>query len=171
MQLLRSPFIFILTISLFLSSCLSEQQKLKQEIESIEYDLKNKVFMRTPDSLFEAVINMRNSYMVIYPTDTAVVLPFMQRNIQDAFAIENYDLAEQALVQYIDSFPEAKDTPIKRFILGFEVYEKGMKRNEKAEEVYLSFIHDYPDHPLLTDVLAALEFLGKSDEEVLEMLN
>ena len=168
-MMLRNAIVAIFLISL-LGSCISEQDRLKNKIMDLELKLNEVQFKSTPDSLYEALINMRSSYLMSYPQDTAVVLPYLEKNIENAQLIEEFGLAEEAILRYIDSFPDADDIPVKKFILALEVYESGMKRSDKARKVYMDLIETYPTSTLIPDVLYALEILDKSDQQIIDML-
>jgi len=69
----------------------------------------------------------------------------------------------------IDKYPNYEKTPTAFFLKGF-IIENNLKDDDKAREVYNAFIEKYPDHELKDDVQFLLENLGKTDEEILQMI-
>lgn len=50
------------------------------------------------------------------------------------------------------------------------IYETQLKNYEKAKKIYRDFLAKYPQHELVGSARFSLETLGKSDEEVLKVL-
>jgi len=69
----------------------------------------------------------------------------------------------------IDKYPTSDKAATSLFLKGF-IIENNLGNDEKAKELYNKFISTYPDHDLADDVAFLIENLGKSDEEILEMI-
>jgi tetratricopeptide (TPR) repeat protein len=69
----------------------------------------------------------------------------------------------------IDKYPQYEKAPMALFLKGF-ILENEVRNIDKAREVYRSFIEKYPSHDLADDVQFLLDNLGKSNEEILEMI-
>lgn len=69
----------------------------------------------------------------------------------------------------IDKYPNYEKTPTSLFLKGF-IIDNNLGDVEKAREVYNEFTNRYPDHELADDVEFLIENLGKTDEEILEMI-
>lgn len=69
----------------------------------------------------------------------------------------------------IEKFPNYDKAPTTLFLKGF-VLENEMGNTEMAKEVYQQFIEKYPDHTLKDDVQFLLDNIGKSNEEILELI-
>lgn len=69
----------------------------------------------------------------------------------------------------IDKYPQYERAPTALFMKGF-ILENELQNQEKAREVYRTFLEKYPAHDLADDVQFLLDNLGKSNEEILEMI-
>jgi tetratricopeptide (TPR) repeat protein len=69
----------------------------------------------------------------------------------------------------IDSYPDYEKTATSLFLKGF-IIENNLGDDEKARQVYNEFTERFPDHELADDVQFLIENLGKTDEEILEMI-
>ena len=69
----------------------------------------------------------------------------------------------------IEDYPDYEKTATALFLKGF-IIENNLGDDEKAREVYNEFIKRFPSHELVDDVQFLLENLGKTDEEILEMI-
>ena len=69
----------------------------------------------------------------------------------------------------IDKYPNYEKAPTALFLKGF-IIENNVKDDKKAGEIYQSFLSKYPKHDLADDVEFLIENLGKSDQEILEMI-
>ena len=68
-----------------------------------------------------------------------------------------------------EKYPNYEKAPTVMFLKGF-VIENDLKNIEKAKEVYNQFLQKYPSHELADDVKFLLEHIGKSDEEILKII-
>jgi hypothetical protein len=50
------------------------------------------------------------------------------------------------------------------------VYDTHLQRISLAQETYNAFLKAYPNHPLADDAQMALQYLGKSNEEILQLI-
>ena len=69
----------------------------------------------------------------------------------------------------IDDYPDYEKTPTVVFLKGF-LLDNELKNLDLAKESYEMFIERYPDHELASHVKFLIENLGKSDEEILELI-
>lgn len=69
----------------------------------------------------------------------------------------------------IEKYPEYERAPSALFMKGF-ILENELHNLEKAREVYREFLEKYPAHDLADDVQFLYDNLGKSNEEILEMI-
>lgn len=69
----------------------------------------------------------------------------------------------------IEKYPDYEKTATSLFLKGF-IIENNLGNEEKARQVYESFLERYPSHELADDVQFLLENLGKTDEEILQMI-
>ncbi len=69
----------------------------------------------------------------------------------------------------IEKYPSYEKAPTALFLKGF-IIENNIGDDEKAREIYNDFIAKYPQHELADDVQFLIENLGKTDEEILQMI-
>ena len=69
----------------------------------------------------------------------------------------------------IDAYPNYEKTPTVVFLKGF-LLDNEMGKLDLAKASYETFIERYPDHELASHVKFLIENLGKSDEEILELI-
>ena len=70
----------------------------------------------------------------------------------------------------IQTYPHYKRIPECYFMQAF-TYENTLGNIEKANVLYNTFLDKYPDHELADDARAAINFLGKSPEEIVRGLD
>jgi len=69
----------------------------------------------------------------------------------------------------LDQYPQYEKAPTAMFLKGF-IIENELKNDEMAKDVYSNFLKRYPDHQLKDDVQFLLENVGKTDEEIMKMI-
>ncbi len=69
----------------------------------------------------------------------------------------------------INKYPNYEKAPTALFLKGFLI-ENEMGQIEESRGVYNEFLKKYPNHDLADDVQFLIENLGKSDEEILKMI-
>ena len=69
----------------------------------------------------------------------------------------------------LEKYPNYDKAPTSLFLKGF-IIENNLGNNEEAQKIYNTFLEKYPEHDLADDVEFLLENIGKTDEEILEMI-
>lgn len=69
----------------------------------------------------------------------------------------------------ITKYPDFEKNKTALFMKGF-VLDNDLKYLDEAKEVYNEFLKKYPNSDLSDDVKSALELLGKSDEEIIKII-
>ena len=69
----------------------------------------------------------------------------------------------------VDKYPNYEKTPQAMFLMAF-AYENYLKDTEKAKQAYEAFLKKYPENQLARDAKFSLDNLGKSPEEVMDMI-
>jgi len=69
----------------------------------------------------------------------------------------------------IEKYPNYEKAPTALFLKGF-IIENNVGDDAKAREIYDTFLAKYPQHDLADDVQFLIENIGKTDEEILEMI-
>lgn len=122
-------------------------------------------------------LNIINAREYVNATEAmALVLPTkLQTPNHLFFAAEvsrNIKTFDKTLYLYdwiIDKYPQYERAPSALFLKGF-ILENELHNQDKAREVYREFLEKYPSHDLADDVQFLYDNLGKSNEEILEMI-
>lgn len=69
----------------------------------------------------------------------------------------------------IDKYPDYEKAPTSLFLKGF-IIENNLNDDEKAKDIYNKFLQKYPKHDLADDVKFLIDNLGKTDQEILQMI-
>lgn len=69
----------------------------------------------------------------------------------------------------IEKYPNYENAGLSMFLKAF-IMENEFKRFDEAKEVYLAFIAKYPDHKFVDDAQFSLENIGKSGEEIMQII-
>ncbi len=69
----------------------------------------------------------------------------------------------------IESYPNYSKTPTVVFLKGF-LLDNELKNLDLAKQTYETFIDRYPEHELASHVKFLIENIGKTDEEILELI-
>lgn len=69
----------------------------------------------------------------------------------------------------INKYPDYEKAPTALFLKGFLI-ENEMGQIEESRGIYKLFLEKYPNHDLADDVQFLIDNLGKSDEEILKMI-
>lgn len=69
----------------------------------------------------------------------------------------------------LEKYPSYEKAPTALFLKGF-IIENNIGDDKKAREIYDQFLAEYPTNDLADDVEFLIENLGKSDEEILQMI-
>lgn len=105
-----------------------------------------------------------------HPADTARIIRSWDMTA-DIYAshLNRYDKTIEYLDRIITVYPQTPEAPKSLFKIAF-TYENMIKDIEKARKYYEEFLSKYPEHELALSVRVSLEYLGESDEALLERL-
>jgi tetratricopeptide (TPR) repeat protein len=113
-------------------------------------------------------INNCEIYALVSPDDkSSPKYLFMAAQVSQNIKmfIKTLELYDWILLKY----PEYEKVQTSMFMKGF-ILDNELKRIDEAREVYNQFLKKYPDSDLADDVKSSLEYLGKSDEEILKAI-
>ncbi len=146
---------------------ISEQEILKQEIKTSEQEL-----LGTDEidpKLANGMIGLYEAYVQKFPEDANCA----EYLFKAADIAMNFDRSEDAIAflsqiekDYIDF--DKYSTCI--FLIAF-VYDNNLGDVENARKYYNKFIAKYPQHNLVKNAEAALEYLEIDDEDLIELFN
>jgi TolA-binding protein len=152
----------------FLFGCSNKQENLKNEISTVEQQIFNDTTGEVVTQKAEKTIELYNQYIQNYPHDS-LSAEYLYRAAQLSTAIGKY---EEAIVFYdklMSSFPQVSKAAEALFMKAF-VYDNYLHRYDKAREYYTQFIQKYPNHDLRQDAEKSIQFLGKSNAEIIQLL-
>jgi TolA-binding protein len=122
--------------------------------------------MNMPDA--EKAIEAFNSYSS-FCKDKAEAAVYLLKGGQVARSVGKYTVAQAMLKQCANDFPEFKDRGAALFLLAQLYDEASMLNNEaEAKTLYLQIIKEYPKTAYADDAKAALNNLGKTDEQLVQ---
>lgn len=159
--------VFLLVLTVFVSSCDRRGSMVKQ-IEKMENDLKADTNAMPGAEKVKAVQALYFEFADKFPTDTlspeylfkAADLSIFLRDYTTTIGLYDRLLTEH---QNYSKLPQAL------FMKAF-VYDQYIQDPMKASEFFRQFISLYPDHELADDASQALLFCGKTDAEIMEIL-
>lgn len=108
------------------------------------------------------------AYAVAYPKNTATP-DYLFKAAEVAKSIRTFPKSLSIYDWIIDRYPDYEKAPTSLFLKGF-IIENNLRDEEKAREIYNEFLVAHPDHDLADDVQFLIDNLGKTDEEILEMI-
>jgi len=136
--------------------------------------------MKTAESIFEnpdeyginrksssEYVNACEAYALAYDDDKAP--EYLYKAAEIARSLRTFPKTLSLYDWIIDSYPSYEKTPTALFLKGF-VIENELKNEDLARETYKQFLTKYPSHDLADDVQFLLDNLGKSNEEILELI-
>ncbi len=115
-----------------------------------------------------AYVDACEAYALVYPDNEAAPANLFKA-AEVAKSLRTFPKSLGLYDWIIDKYPDYEKTPTSMFLKGF-IIENNIGDEDKAREVYDAFISKYPDHELADDVQFLIDNLGKTDEEILEMI-
>ena len=158
-----------LMIIVALNACKQSKEDAIEEINAAQTEMgsKNIDFRLTEDSI-QSMVNLYVDFANNFPDDSlAPEYLFKAAEIQKNY--QDYDKALYLLNQAYQKYTGHPRAPYCLFVMGL-IYQDDIKDLEKARIKYEWFLQKYPDHEFADDTEFLLENLGKSDAEILRML-
>jgi tetratricopeptide (TPR) repeat protein len=115
-------------------------------------------------------INSFTAYASYCHNDSLSPIYFI-KSAQVARAIGNIPQAKFALEKCLDDYPRFRDRAAALFLLAQLYDDTGYMQDEKqAEKLYRNIITDYPQSDWALSAQGALNFIGKTDEQIMQEL-
>lgn len=94
---------------------------------------------------------------------------FLIKAAQVAMSINNTEQARIVLDRCINNYPRFKNKPAALFLLA-QLYDEPRMLNDEAEarKLYEQIVYDYPKSEWAVSAKAALQLIGKTDEQIIE---
>ena len=116
----------------------------------------------------QSYVDACEAYALAYPA-TKEAPEFLYKGTEVSRTLRTFTKSLTMYDWIIDQYPQYEKAPTAMFLKGF-IIENELNNDEAAKEVYRTFISKYPDHQLKDDVQFLLDNVGKSDEEIMEMI-
>ncbi|MCC6369598.1 MAG: tetratricopeptide repeat protein, partial [Bacteroidia bacterium] len=96
---------------------------------------------------------------------------YLIKTAQVARAVDNVPQAKTVLDFCIDNYPNFKDRPAALFLLA-QLYDEVNYLNDEneARKLYQKIIDEYPKSAWVASAKGALDFIGKTDQEIMQQL-
>ena len=145
-----------------------EKQLLLDSIAELENSLKNvqKIGQRQSEAF--AVVSCYKLFADKY-RDDARAAEYLFRGGDVAVGLKQYTLALHFYERIYKDFPDYDKRPMALFLQAF-IKDSYMKDFEEARALYEQCIEEFPNDRVAEDSKGALEFLGLSEEELIERL-
>jgi len=112
-------------------------------------------------------VNACEAYALAYRDEKSP--EYLYKASEVARSLSTYRKSLSLFDWIIEQYPNYEKTPTCLFLKGF-VIENELKNEDLARESYESFLEKYPNDQLADDVKFLLDNLGKTDEEMLKMI-
>jgi len=168
----KSIFISILVV-VSMVSCINVTETTQKDVltKNIETH-ENKYFS---EEQYQAKRADLDSMIVLYSeftdkyNDDSLTVFYMYKKANLFTATQDYKSAIKTYDKICKNYPDFIDRPKALFFQAM-IYGDNLKNEVLAEQKYNEFIADYPNHELRDDAEKSIEFLGKTDAEIIEML-
>lgn len=113
-------------------------------------------------------VDVCEAYVLVYPESTAAP-EFLFKAAEVAKSIQTFPKSLSIYDWMINKYPDYEKTPTAMFLKGF-IIENNLGNDSLALVNYKAFISRYPNDDLVDDANFLIENLGKTDEEILQMI-
>lgn len=139
------------------------KEDLKKQINDKEAVLRSSTTIDNTAAL--SLISLYADFAKNYPDDKDIP-DYLFKAGEISSAIKQSNQAINFFKEVCAKFPEDKKAKHALFLQGF-VYETQLKDYAKAKEAYEQVIAKYPNDKMADDAKASIQYLGKSDEELI----
>lgn len=159
--------ILLVAVSIALASC-SGRSSLVSKIEKAEKDLKSDTTKMPENKKVKETQALYFEFAENYPDDS-LAPEYLFRAADLAIFLHDFKTTLGLYDRILTDYKQYPKIPQALFMKAF-TYDQYIQDPMKAAEYYRQFIALYPNHELTDDASQALLFCGKTDEEILEIL-
>lgn len=152
-----------LALITFMASCTSKRDRDINAITQLEKQLGQEGAKPDPAKL-NTLLDAYIAFVDGNAGDTAAP-NYLYKAVNLSIGIGNGEKSMQLIDRTLNEFPGSNYLPETVFLKAY-VYENLLSNLGQASVVYNDFIRRYPEHDLADDARAALQYLGKSPEEM-----
>ena len=114
-------------------------------------------------------VNACEAYALAFPDKLETTPENLFKAAEVAKSIRTFPKSLSIYDWILEKYPNYEKAPTSLFLKGF-IIENNLKDDEMAKSIYNEFLKNYPKHDLADDVEFLIENLGKTDKEILEMI-
>ncbi|MBE26685.1 MAG: hypothetical protein CMN33_03250 [Saprospirales bacterium] len=116
----------------------------------------------------QSYVDACEAFALAYP-DTKEAPEFLYKATEISRTLRTFTKSLSMYDWIIDEYPQYEKAPTAMFLKGF-IIENELNNDEAAMKVYKTFLSRYPDHQLRDDVQFLLDNVGKTDEEIMDLI-
>jgi len=159
--------IVVMLMSIFLISC---GDKSSEEFKLLDENaLSEKIIELQNNNETDKVIEGIKFFVDKYPQSERSAEYLKTLGIIYSGDKKNYNQAITVYKKIINQYPESKVTADAYFALGF-IYSNQLKDYNNAKLYYTEFINKFPEHEAVESAKFEIQYLGKSEEEILNSI-
>ncbi len=113
-------------------------------------------------------VNDCEAFVLISPKDS-LSPEYLFKAGEVAHTIKSYNKTFELYDWILEKYPNYRKAPTALFLKGY-ILDNELKKYDDAKEIYNRFLQKYPNSELVDDVKTLIEYMGKSDEEILKMI-
>lgn len=146
----------------------NDTPSLGERIEAMQAEIFDpRVLMMEPKKV-NAYLNSCISYVLLLPKDPGSAA-LLLKAAENAYYTQQYDRALYLYEWFETAWPDDPKAAQALFMRAF-IYDNDMQKYETAGVLYQEFLRKYPDDDFADDAEVLLENLGKTPEEVIQLL-
>jgi TolA-binding protein len=153
-------------------SCNQVNEKNKKVLVKNINELENKYFttdkFNADKNQIDTMINAYSNFIEKFKDDS-LTAGYMFKKANLYSTIQDYNNAVKVFDDICTNYPNFEKRPEALFYEAM-IYGDYLKNEVMAQRKYEEFINDYPNHDLRDDAEKSIEFLGKTDAEIIEIL-
>lgn len=182
-------FVLFLTCCVFISCETSTEKKSKERSENTSDSSKQQAlsdscvyYLRLSQSIDSSLLKATtyDESLAIKANNTFIKCALLCQNdsisplylikaAQLSQTLKKLEMSEKYLKKIIEEYPKSKFIPAAKFLLAqYYADSKMLNQPEKAKDLLNDIIREYPQTVWAENAAAALQWVGKSDEEIMK---
>ena len=130
---------------------------------------KTKNLQKIDPVLVRDLANEYANFSTLFPDDTNSPRMIYKAAVINLKYIGDQNKAIDLFIRLKEKYPKFSETPMALYTAAY-IYNDLQKNYEKSKECYELLIKDYPDHYLTKEAKVLIQFVGKSDEQLLNAI-
>lgn len=169
----KIKFIAFVNIAFLLGSCGnneqsqqngSQRESLLSKIKSVENEIHNSMKLNT--TVADSAIKAYSDFVTQFPDDS-LSADFLFKSAEIEMATDRYAKALSSFQQITERHPDYKLATESLYLQGY-IWDNFLNDEVKAKSIYEEVIKKYPESNYAVDAKAAINNLGKTDEELIK---